>query len=132
MNEDEIRQKLSEEEYKVLREKGTEAPFSGKYVNTKDKGMYKCKVCGQVLFSSDAKLDSGKGPAGLQGWPSFDQALSGSVKYEHDDSYGMNRMEVLCSKCGSHLGHIFDDPKESTGKHFCINSVCLDLEAKRE
>jgi peptide-methionine (R)-S-oxide reductase len=130
MNEDEIRQKLSEEEYKVLREKGTEVPFSGKYINTKDRGMYKCKVCGQVLFSSDAKLDSSRGPAGLAGWPSFDQALPGAVKYEHDSAYGMERTEVLCSKCGSHLGHIFEDPNESTGKHYCINSVCLDLDSK--
>lgn len=131
MNEEELKAKLTPEEYKVLREKGTEAPFSGKYVHTSEQGMYTCKVCGQVLFSSDAKLDSTKGPEGLQGWPSFDQALPGAVKYEHDDAYGMNRTEVVCSRCGSHLGHIFDDPNEATGKHFCINSVCLDL-AKSE
>jgi peptide-methionine (R)-S-oxide reductase len=130
MDEDKIKQKLSAEEYKVLREKGTETPYSGKYVDTKDKGIYKCKVCGQVLFSSEAKLDSSKGPVGLQGWPSFDQALPGAVKYEHDEAYEMNRTEVLCSKCGSHLGHIFDDPSEATGKHYCINSVCLDLDTE--
>jgi peptide-methionine (R)-S-oxide reductase len=121
--------KLTPEQYKVLREKGTEAPFSGKYVKEKAKGMYVCIACGNQLFSSEAKLDSTQGPAGLRGWPSFDQALPGAIKYEHDDSYGMNRTEVLCARCGSHLGHIFDDENEKTGKHLCINSTCLDLQA---
>lgn len=132
INEDELKEKLTSEEYKVLREKGTEAPFSGKYVHTNEEGMYNCKVCRQTLFSSDAKLDSTKGPEGLHGWPSFDQALPNAVKYEQDASYGMNRTEVLCSRCNSHLGHTFDDPTEKTGKHFCINSVCLDLDAKEQ
>ena len=84
-----------------------------------------CKVCGNPLFASDAKFDSGTG------WPSFDQALSGAVKYEHDEKYGMKRTEVMCAKCDSHLGHVFDDGPETTGKRFCMNSVCLDLEEKK-
>ena len=122
--EEEIKAKLSPEEYHVLREKGTEAPGSGKYLHEKGEGTYMCKVCGNPLFASDAKFDSGTG------WPSFDQALSGAVKYEHDDKYGMTRTEVLCAKCDSHLGHVFDDGPASTGKRFCMNSVCLDLEKK--
>lgn len=122
MNEEEIKNKLSEEEYHVLREKGTEAPFSGEYVNTKEKGMYKCKVCGTELFSSDAKFDSGTG------WPSFDSAIPGKVGYREDDTHGMKRTEVVCTTCGSHLGHVFPDGPESTGKRYCINSVCLSLD----
>lgn len=122
MDENEIKNKLTEEEYRVLREKGTEAPFSGKYVNTKDKGVYACKVCGQTLFSSDAKFDSGTG------WPSFDKPENlEHVELREDDSHDMHRTEVLCKKCGSHLGHIFDDGPTATGKRYCINSVCLDL-----
>jgi len=124
-HKDEWKDKLTEEEYKVMREKGTEAPFSGKYFNTTEKGMYVCKACGNELFSSDAKYHSSI--PGLAGWPSFDQALPGAVKFEHDTSYGMNRTEVVCSNCGSHLGHIFDDSEAKTGKHYCLNSVCLDL-----
>ena len=117
---------LTEEQYEVLRQKGTEAPFSGKYVNEKRKGMYACVACGNPLFASDAKFDSGTG------WPSFDQALPNAVKHVQDDKYGMNRTEVLCSKCGSHLGHVFDDgPKETTGKRYCMNSVCLELQEKK-
>jgi peptide-methionine (R)-S-oxide reductase len=123
---DEWKSRLTPEQYKVLREKGTEMPFSGKYVNTHDAGMFKCAACGNQLFSSTAKFDSGTG------WPSFDQALPGAVKYEHDAKYGMDRTEVLCTNCGSHLGHVFDDgPKATTGKRFCINSVCLELEKKK-
>lgn len=128
IDEEELKKKLSPEAYNVLRQKGTEAPFSGKYVHEKKDGMYKCVVCGSPLFDSSAKYDSSI--ASLNGWPSFDQALPGSIRFEHDDSYGMNRTEVLCTKCGSHLGHIFDDSEAKTGKHFCINSVCLDLEEK--
>ena len=126
MNEEEIKKKLTKEEYHVLREKGTEAPGSGKYLHEKAEGTYMCKVCGNPLFASDAKFDSGTG------WPSFDQALSGAVKYEHDEKYGMNRTEVLCVKCDSHLGHVFDDGPETTGKRFCMNSVCLELDAKNQ
>ena len=127
MNEDDFKKKLTPEQYQVLRQKGTEAPFSGQYVNEKSKGMYACAACGQQLFSSDTKTDSSHGPAGLQGWPSFEEALPGSVKLVPDDSYGMHRTEVICSNCGSHLGHLFDDGSTSTGKHYCLNSVCLDL-----
>ena len=125
MNEAEFKKKLTPEQYKVLREKGTERPFTGKYVNSKEKGMFACAACGNELFSSDTKFDS------HTGWPSFDQALPGAVKLERDIAYGMNRTEVLCANCGSHLGHVFDDgPAETTGKRYCINSVCLDLKPK--
>jgi peptide-methionine (R)-S-oxide reductase len=110
---------------KVAREKGTEAPFSGKYVHEKAAGTYRCAICNAQLFNSGTKFDSGTG------WPSFDEALPGATKLAHDEEYGMNRTEVLCANCGSHLGHVFDDgPKNTTGKRFCINSVCLDLEKK--
>ncbi len=122
MNEEDIKKKLTSEEYTVLRQKGTEAPFSGKYVNSKEKGVYVCKVCGQKLFSSDTKFDSGTG------WPSFYDAVPGSVEFVHDDTHGMRRTEVVCSKCKSHLGHVFDDGFGTpTNKRDCMNSVCLDL-----
>lgn len=122
MNEEDLKNKLTEEEYKVLREKGTEAPFSGKYVNAKEKGTYHCKVCGHALFSSDAKFDSGTG------WPSFDKPENlENVILEEDNSHDMHRTEVKCKNCGSHLGHVFDDGPTETGKRYCINSVCLDL-----
>jgi peptide-methionine (R)-S-oxide reductase len=121
MNEDEIKQKLTEEEYEVLRKRGTETPFSGEYVHTKENGMYACKVCGAQLFSSEAKFDSGTG------WPSFDDALPEALDLREDNSHGMHRTEVTCKKCGSHLGHVFDDGPTETKKRFCINSVCLDL-----
>lgn len=107
--------KLTKEEYHVLKEKGTEAPFSGKYNLHKEKGMYRCKVCGNNLFSSDAKFYSSSG------WPSFDEAKG--VKLVPDGG----RTEVVCSKCGSHLGHVFDDGPTITKKRYCINSVCLDF-----
>jgi len=127
MQNDPYKDKLTDEQYKVLREKGTEPAFSGKYVHEKGKGMYKCAACGAQLFSSDTKFDSGTG------WPSFDNALPGAVEFHDDTSHGMVRTEVTCAKCGSHLGHVFEDgPKETTGKRYCINSVCLDLEKKEE
>ena len=115
--------KLTPEEYHVMREKGTEPPFSGKYVNEKSKGMYVCKSCGAELFSSETKYDSGTG------WPSFyDIAKEGTVRLVPDESDGMERTEVVCAKCGAHLGHLFPDgPKEKTGKRYCINSCALDL-----
>ena len=121
MTEEEIKNKLTEEEYKVLREKGTEMPGSGKYLHEKAKGTYNCKVCDSPLFASDAKFDSGTG------WPSFDQALPGATKEITDNSHGMTRTEVVCANCGSHLGHVFDDGPDTTGKRYCMNSVCLDL-----
>ena len=125
MNKEELKKKLTPEEYAVTQEKGTEAPFKGKYYLETAKGQYRCKVCGNELFNSDAKYHSDT--PGLAGWPSFDQAIPGSVEYVEDTSMGMHRIEVLCAKCKSHLGHIFDDPEASTGKHFCINSCSLDL-----
>lgn len=121
MNEEEIKKKLTPEEYHVLREKGTEEPFSGKLLHEKRSGTYNCRVCGSPLFASEAKFDSGTG------WPSFDQALSGSTREVADSSHGLERTEVVCAKCGSHLGHVFDDGPTATGKRFCLNSVCLDL-----
>ncbi len=121
-SEDVWKAKLTPEQYKVLREKGTEAPFSGQLLTEKRQGKYNCVACGQKLFASDTKFESGTG------WPSFDDAIPGAVKFEHDASYGMNRTEVLCSKCGSHLGHVFDDGPTETGKRYCLNSVCLGFE----
>lgn len=114
---------LTELEYKVTQEKGTEAPFTGEYLNNKEKGMYVCKVCGQTLFSSDAKFDSGTG------WPSFDKPENlEHVLLVDDDSHGMQRTEVQCKKCGAHLGHVFNDgPKETTGERYCVNSCSLDF-----
>ncbi len=122
LTEEELKKKLTPEQYHILREKGTEKPFTSPLLNTKEKGMFACAVCGTQLFSSDTKFDSGTG------WPSFDQALPEAVHFEKDDKYGMERTEVLCATCGSHLGHVFDDgPKETTGKRFCINGACLIL-----
>ena len=113
---------LSLEEYHVTREKGTEAPFSGKYWNAKERGIYSCVCCGNELFSSGAKFDSGTG------WPSFFEPISKENIECHDDlSLGMHRVEVLCSKCDAHLGHVFDDGLKPTGHRYCINSVSLKL-----
>ena len=125
--EEDWKKKLTAEEYRILREKGTEAPFTGKYVHTEDEGVYKCVACGNQLFASDAKFET-KIP-GLIGWPSFDQAIPGSIEFRVDDSDGMQRTEVICKRCGSHLGHVFEEYNEAaTGKHYCINSACLELE----
>ncbi|MDA1169367.1 MAG: peptide-methionine (R)-S-oxide reductase MsrB [bacterium] len=120
---------LEPELYKVAREKGTEAPFTGKYVDEHAKGMYACAICGNELFSSDTKFDSSTG------WPAFAQPAGGAlagkpanILLTKDTSHGMVRTEVSCKKCGAHLGHVFDDgPAEAGGKRYCINSVCLDL-----
>ena len=119
IDEQELKQKLSEEEYAVLREKATEAPFSGELLKEDRDGNFTCKVCGSVLFTSDAKFDSGTG------WPSFDQAVPGSVEEIVDTSHGMVRTEVVCATCKSHLGHVFPDGPTETGKRYCINSVCM-------
>lgn len=116
----EWKKELTPEQYEVLRNKGTERPFTGEYVNTFDKGKYVCAACGNVLFNSDAKFHSDCG------WPSFDRAIKGSVIYIEDNTLGMTRTEVDCARCGSHLGHVFDDgPTETTGKRFCTNSVSI-------
>lgn len=129
MDKEEMKKKLSPQLYNIAVEKGTEAPFSGNYVFSKDDGVYKCAVCGNPLFSSDTKFET-KIP-GLMGWPSFEQALPGAIKLEPDTSSSMNRTEVLCANCGSHVGHVFDDVSETkTGKHYCINCVSLDLQKK--
>lgn len=124
-NEEGWKEILSEDAYHVLREKGTERPGTGKYLHEKREGTYTCAACGNSLFASDAKFDSGTG------WPSFDQALPGAVKYVEDNKHGMNRVEVVCARCDSHLGHVFDDGPLSTGKRYCMNSICLDLQEKK-
>lgn len=118
--EDELKKKLTPEQYKVLREKGTEAPFSGKLGKPDKDGFYRCAACGNPLFSDNAKFDSGTG------WPSFDEALPGAVKHVEDESYDMKRIEVVCAVCNSHLGHVFDDGPTDTGKRYCMNSVCFE------
>src|SRR5690606_12214901 len=124
IQDSEFEEKLTPEQLAVLRDKGTEAPFSGEFLSHDDKGMYVCVACGNPLFQSDAKYDS-RTP-GLIGWPSFsDMAHSDAVELVPDDSQGMHRTEVVCKRCGGHLGHVFDADDSSTGKHYCINSTCL-------
>ncbi|MBI2580625.1 peptide-methionine (R)-S-oxide reductase MsrB [Candidatus Woesearchaeota archaeon] len=121
--ESEWQKKLTPEQYHVLREKGTEPPFTGRYDTFFDKGSYKCAACGNVLFTSETKYDSGCG------WPAFFAANEKSIATKDDVSFGMHRIEVMCRKCGSHLGHVFDDgPKAKGGKSYCINSVALRFE----
>lgn len=126
MKSDDELKKENPELYKVAREGGTEVPFSSKFLDHNEKGTYNCAVCSNPLFPSDTKFHSDI--QGLAGWPSFDEALPGSVEYKVDDSFGMQRTEVLCAKCKSHLGHLFDDPQAKTGKHFCANGVCLEFQ----
>ena len=126
MNDDQRwRDKLSAEEYRICREKDTEPPFSGEYYHNHASGRYRCKCCGELLFDSGDKYDSGSG------WPSFDRpAADAPIREEEDFSLGMHRVEVSCDKCGCHLGHVFDDgPRDTTGKRYCINSLSLDFEA---
>lgn len=120
------KQKLTPEQYKIVREKGTETPGTGEYLNNHEAGMYTCVACGSELFSSDTKFESGSG------WPSFyDVAKSGTVELHEDNSYGMKRSEAICANCGAHLGHVFDDgPRETTGQRYCINSCSLKFEGK--
>ncbi len=127
MDKEELKKKLSPEAYDVTQNKATEAPFTGEFLNKHDNGMYTCVVCGNPLFPSDTKFESGTG------WPSFyDVATKGNVKLEQDSSLGMTRTEVNCANCGAHLGHLFEDgPKDKTGLRYCINSCALGFKAKK-
>ncbi len=119
-SEEEFKQKLTPEQYAVLREKGTEPRFSGKLVHPDADGFFRCAACGNALFKAEAKFDSGTG------WPSFDQALPGAVKNIEDTSHGMRRTETVCAVCNSHLGHVFDDGPTETGKRYCMNAICFE------
>lgn len=125
--DEELRKKLAPLQYHILREKGTETPFTGKYLNHHEDGTYACVVCGARLFSSDTKFESGSG------WPSFYNVItSDAVKLIEDKSHGMQRVEVVCANCGSHLGHVFHDaPDQPTGMRFCINSASLNFKSKK-
>lgn len=127
--EEEWKKELTEEQYYILRQKGTEHAFTGKYYKTNDKGVYSCAACGNELFTSDMKFDS------ECGWPSFDREILGDkIKTQVDVSHGMIRTEIMCAKCGGHLGHLFDDGPTATGKRYCVNSASLNFvqEKKKE
>ena len=123
-SENQWREELSNEAYRVLRQKGTEMPHTGKYNLHFEAGNYCCAGCGQTLFSSDSKFDA------HCGWPSFDEAIEGTIEYKLDKSHGMLRTEILCNNCGGHLGHVFNDGPTETGMRFCVNSVSIDFESE--
>jgi peptide-methionine (R)-S-oxide reductase len=123
LSDEQWRERLAPEQYEILRRHGTERPFTGQYVNVKEDGVYRCAGCGAELFSSDTKFESGTG------WPSFyEPTVAQNVELRRDSSYGMQRNEVLCRRCGGHLGHVFDDGPRPTGLRYCINSCALELE----
>ncbi|WP_198678824.1 peptide-methionine (R)-S-oxide reductase MsrB [Idiomarina aquatica] len=119
LSEQEWRERLSDEAYRVLRQHGTERPFSGKYLTLDKQGNYLCAGCGQEIFSAASQFDA------HCGWPSFDRALEGAIEYRQDTSHGMVRTEILCSRCHGHLGHVFDDGPTETGQRYCVNSVAM-------
>ena len=117
---------LGDAKYKILREKGTERPFTGSYNLTFEDGTYACMGCQNKLFESSSKFDSGCG------WPSYDQSIEGAIEYRKDSSHGMVRVEIVCSNCGGHQGHVFDDGPTASGKRYCVNSASISFEAKKE
>jgi peptide-methionine (R)-S-oxide reductase len=125
--DEEWKKELTPEQYRICRMKGTESPFTGKYYHSKDTGMYLCAACGNELFDSNTKFESGSG------WPSFYKPVSEeNIETEEDSSYGMHRTEVTCGRCGAHLGHVFPDGPRPTGLRYCINSIALKLDSKEE
>ena len=115
---------LSNEEFRVLRKKGTELPFTGQYNNHFDKGIYRCRACDTPLYDSESKFESGCG------WPSYDKALPGALEFIKDNSHGMIRTEIVCAKCGGHQGHVFNDGPSSTGERYCVNSVSIHFDSE--
>ena len=130
LSDDDWKDKLTPEQYEILRRKGTEAPFSGKLVHNDATGDYICAACGNVVFKSGTKFKSTT--PGLVGWPAFSEVASNdAVELQEDLSLGMRRTEIVCKRCGGHLGHLFEDPSSPNGQHYCINSVALDFKEKK-